>query len=195
MEQTVIGIFRTAKDVQCAAEQLRHNGFSNQVIDVDVQSADATGIVDTNELYVRDSEHDYAGDSIGRFFRSLFDNMEEAEKFTLVARRNSVLAVTAHSEEEAARAKQILDTCGAIDIDEYVNDLHDANDLSRHTDTEVSADRAADGGRFQNSTLERPVGGRLPLGDERVRGEESPGHGPITEGSRSTFPEGEHKED
>lgn len=64
-------------------------------------------------------EHDAGfGDSIGRFFRNLFDNREEAEKYASAGRSNTIVSVHAPSNDEAVRAADILDTCGAIDIDE-----------------------------------------------------------------------------
>src|SRR5690606_22421701 len=53
-----------------------------------------------------------AGDSIGRFFRNLFDNREEAEKFASAGRSNTIVSVMTSSNEEAVRVADILDTCG-----------------------------------------------------------------------------------
>lgn len=58
------------------------------------------------------------GDSIGRFFRNLFDNDDEAERYASAGRRNSIVSVYADSSDEAERAREILDDCGAVDVDE-----------------------------------------------------------------------------
>lgn len=79
-----------------------------------------------------------AGDSIGRFFRNLFDNREEAEKFASAGRSNTIVSVMTSSNEEAVRVADILDTCGAIDID----------DLTAETGTyTTAAQRASRDGR------------------------------------------------
>ena len=70
----------------------------------------------------RDEHDEGVGDSIGRFFRNLFDNREEAEKYATAGRMNTIVSVHAPSNDEAVRAADVMDTCGAIDIDERTTD-------------------------------------------------------------------------
>lgn len=95
-----------------------------------------------NEDRIRDRQQDDNdegfGDSIGRFFRNLFDNKDEAEKYSSVGRKSSILTVYVDSSEEAMKAADILDTCGAVDVDERAREMGSYTDTTR--DTSASAD-------------------------------------------------------
>ena len=160
MRQTVIGFFNNTSDAERAAEQLRSSGFNDQDIDISTRHTDAystsrgtssdesrysneSGTSDTlNEDRLRerrDNDDDSFGDSIGRFFRNLFDNKEEAERFSSVGRRNSIVSVYVESSDQAERARDILDECGAIDADEqssqYRTGSYSDKDSERVADT------------------------------------------------------------
>ena len=87
-------------------------------------SKDTTGSTSSRDLNEgrikehKDDNDESFGDSIGRFFRNLFDNDEEAERYASVGRRNSIVSVFTDSSDEAERAREILDDCGAVDVDE-----------------------------------------------------------------------------
>jgi len=111
MTQTVIALFDNSSEAQEAVEKLTDRGFSRENIDI---SANTTRNVESGN-YKQDNES-----GIGRFFRSLFgDDDNEANKYTNVAERSgSVVTVHAMSAEDAKRAADILDSSGAIDVNE-----------------------------------------------------------------------------
>jgi stress response protein YsnF len=174
MQHTVIGIFRTADEANNAVEQLRSGGFSQEDIDVAFNEVDTPYSVndenrydDTNTTTLRTSEttsdtlnedrirerrrdndeDEGFGDSIGRFFRRLFDNKEEAEKYSSLSRKNHMVTVYAHSSDEAGRAADILDECGALNLDE--------SGTGSYTDTTSYTDAARTSARPDQRSSER----------------------------------------
>jgi uncharacterized protein (TIGR02271 family) len=110
MAQTVIGIFDSSSDAQNAVQQLVSSGISRSSIDISDRSTSGT-----SDSY----DNDQDDDSIGGFFRSLFGNDDhDANKYSQVARRGCTVTVHAQSAEEAARAADLLDDYGAVDVDE-----------------------------------------------------------------------------
>lgn len=112
MTHTVIGFFRNSSDAYNAADILKDRGFDISNVDV------SSGFGTTND---RRSDHDREDKSgkIGNFFRSLFsDDNDNAERYSKAAKDNSLVTVHASNHDEAERAADILDSCGAIDIDD-----------------------------------------------------------------------------
>lgn len=95
----------------------------------------------------REEHDDGVGDSIGRFFRNLFDNREEAEKYASAGRSNTVVSVHATSNEEAVRAADVLDTFGAIDIDDRTTEtgLYTSAAQRSSRDTDYTDERTPEG--------------------------------------------------
>lgn len=116
MSKTIIGLFDTALQAQTAAAQLIQRGFSEENIDV---SATATGSVDATSTH-----HDTDQDSgVSNFFKSLFgSDTDDADKYSHVARRGSIVTVHNASDVQARLASDILDEHGAVDIDEKANE-------------------------------------------------------------------------
>jgi len=102
MGNTVIGLFRTLTDAQQAIDQLVTNGFSRTDID----------------LSHKDTEVKKDEDSISRFFKSLFSDSDKADKYSNSAYNNILVTVHARSMSEAEQASDILDNCGAMDLNE-----------------------------------------------------------------------------
>ena len=166
MQHTVIGMFRDSDDAHRAAERLREKGFAESVIDVSsARAGDSLNREDSpysvsdesrypasgstgsytntsdsvNEDRInrrRDDNDEGFGESVGRFFRRLFDNEEEVEKYSRVGQSHSIVSVYAESTEEAERAREILDESGAIDVDENAQRY---GDYTRTTDDTRSA--------------------------------------------------------
>ena len=114
MAKTVIGIFDNASEAQQAVSKLTDKGFSRDRIDVsNAGSSSAT----TGTSY---TDREEEGSGIGNFFKNLFsDDDEETNKYTHVARQSqSIVTVHAMSSDEAEDAADILDDCGAVDVDE-----------------------------------------------------------------------------
>jgi len=60
---------------------------------------------------------------ISRFFKNLFGDDDDADKFTRIARSSeAIVTVHAQSKDEAERAADILDDNGAIDVDKRASD-------------------------------------------------------------------------
>lgn len=119
MAQTVIGIFDTLGDAENAARQLANSGFSRDNMDVTVQGeADYDTTSATPSASSMNRNDDDFGDKVGRFFRNLFDDDDEANRYSTVARKGAVLTLFTDSNEEAMRAADILDQCGAINVDD-----------------------------------------------------------------------------
>jgi stress response protein YsnF len=160
MQHTVIGIFRSADEANNAVERLRSDGFTDEDIDVAFNEVDTPYSVNDENRYDptstdtyrtsetssdtlnedrlrerrRDNDDEGFGDSIGRFFRNLFDNKEEAEKYSSLSRKNHMVTVYAHSSDEAGRAADIMDECGALNLDESgTGSYTDTTDASRTT--------------------------------------------------------------
>jgi len=109
MNQTVIGMFDDAQQAREAALKLENVGVTRDHIDISAQSAAGTAHTATPD---RDD------DTISGFFRSLFNSDDEVSKYSSVARRGAMVTVHADSPQQAERARDILDQCGAVDVDE-----------------------------------------------------------------------------
>ncbi|ARK09365.1 YsnF/AvaK domain-containing protein [Fibrella sp. ES10-3-2-2] len=72
------------------------------------------------------------GSSIGNFFSSLFGGNDDADRYSRVAERSSIVTVHVQSEDEAERAADILDDNGAVDVDE--KDAQFSNSYTGPTD-------------------------------------------------------------
>ena len=134
MALTVVGIFENAGDAQRAVDTLVSNGFDRSNIDVsnvsggtDTGYGSGSAVPDRHantsgtmaEEVVDDAKD--VGSGIGDFFRSLFgsdDNDDYARRYSTVADRSSVLTVHSSTREEAERAADLLDECGAVNVDE-----------------------------------------------------------------------------
>jgi stress response protein YsnF len=123
-----------------------------------------------NEDQIRErrdrDDDDSIGDSIGRFFRNLFDNKEEAERYSSVGRRNSIVSVYAESGDQAERVRDILDECGAVDVDEHSREFG-ANAYTRDTET-ASPDSVSDDERRNALGVEGTSDRSIPVIEENV---------------------------
>jgi stress response protein YsnF len=116
MAQTVIGIFDTAAEAQQAVERLVSSGFLRDRVDLSLHNESSQYI--SGDRY-DDRTDDGLGEKISRFFKSLFDSDDDREKYASVARRGAaVVTVTADDNDEAERARDLLDEAGAVDVDE-----------------------------------------------------------------------------
>ncbi len=112
MAQTVVGMFDNASEAEQAVQKLTRKGFTKDMIDVTSQGISGSSNVDTH----REEESGITG-----FFKSLFssDDDDDREKYIHVARRsNSIVTVHAQTSDQAEEAADILDDCGAVDVDE-----------------------------------------------------------------------------
>lgn len=154
MAQTVIGFFDNPTEAQKAAERLQSLGISRDRIDVSNNAAGSTGVADshTTERSDRDKES-----GITRFFKNLFGNDDnEADRYSHVAHRSSaIVTVHARTEEEAEQAADLLDDCGAVDVDERAAQYG-----------YTSGQSASEAGRRENISNER--GATIPRIEENM---------------------------
>jgi stress response protein YsnF len=129
MTQTVIGIFRDDKSAHQAVEQLVAEGYDKADIDVSSQ-INRAGYGGTDNDQQND---DGLGEKITKFFNNLFDDGDESERYSNRALNGSVVSVQALSSEMSARAAEILDRCGAIDVDNDESDDLESMSSDRNT--------------------------------------------------------------
>lgn len=124
MSKTVVGIFDSAKEAANAVGRLTNSGFDRGLIDLTVNNEN------TFESTAGNVSKESLSERIGRFFKTLFDDEEETAKYSGVARKGgAVISVLAISANEAERAADILDECGAVDVDERAKDIGNTNGL------------------------------------------------------------------
>ncbi|MCC2546775.1 YsnF/AvaK domain-containing protein [Hymenobacter sp. BT175] len=198
MSQTVIGVFESGSTAQQAIDQLTAKGITRDNIDVSSQSS--TG----------DATSHSSDDSIGGFFRNLFDSDDEANTYSQVARRGTVITVHAQSPQLAENARDILDQCGAVDVNEraqyYQQNSGQQNNLAAGTQTGQTSGAIpiieenlqvgkrvveTGGARLRSRIIERPVEEHLRLREEHVHVERTAVNRPATEADLRNFQEGE----
>ena len=121
MTHTVVGFFDNAADAQNAVVKLTKYGINREKVDVsNSSSANSSYVNETRSNDYRRSEDREPENAIARFFKNLFgDNDNDAEKYSRVASRaQSIVTVHTDSKEEAEQAADILDDCGAVNVDE-----------------------------------------------------------------------------
>lgn len=106
MGKAVIGIFDSATEANDAVRQLENKGITRDHVDVTERN-----IMDTDR-------EEGIGESISNFFSNLFGNSDDAMNFSEVAQKGCTVTVYTDSNEEAENVADILDDCGAIDVDE-----------------------------------------------------------------------------
>lgn len=127
MAQTVIGFFKEASDVQKAVDKLDSKGISRQYVDV------------TKGEYL-DGTADREGRNTNKvtdFFNKLFGHdSDDARRYSTVGQSNvSIVTVHAPSWELAEEAADVLDDCGAIDVDEHASQSgYTSNNSNARTD-------------------------------------------------------------
>lgn len=202
MAQTVIGFFDNATDAQRAVERLTSLGISRDHIDVSAGNRGTTEV--SND---RDDEN-----GITRFFKSLFGSDEdETKRYATVGQNCSMVTVHAQSSEQAERAADLLDECGAVDVDEraakYGYRATGAEDRDRRTNIndergatipriqenlEVGKRTEERGGvRVRSRIVEKPVEEHVRLREEHVHVEREQVNRPISGTEMENFREKE----
>ncbi|HVF80512.1 MAG TPA: YsnF/AvaK domain-containing protein [Flavisolibacter sp.] len=206
MAQTVIGLFESDSDAQRAAQRLEEIGIGRNMVDV----ARGTG---TQSDVGSNREESEGG--VARFFKNLFgDNDDDAQRYSRVSSSGtSIVTVHAQSAEQAQRASELLDECGAIDVDErdasytgregYVSgntgrdNYRDSDRTTDESETTISrikeelqvGKREVESGgvRLRSRIVERPVEESIRLREEHVNIEREAVNRPVTEADRAAF--------
>jgi stress response protein YsnF len=200
MAQTVIGFFDEASEAQRAVEQLQSRGISRDRIDISSGNASNASYDSRTTGVSRDRDDD---NGITRFFKNLFgDDDNDADRYSKVASNsNYIVTVHAQSSDEADTAADILDDCGAIDVDERAaqygytrtgstDSMENRSDRTGDRDTtierieenlEVGKREVETGGvRVRSRIVERPVEENIRLREEHVRVERNPVNRPVS---------------
>jgi hypothetical protein len=113
MTHVVVGVFDDTDKIAQVRRELLGAGFTDSEVSVRTQESSAADVNTVNEKETGGVAH---------FFRSLFglesDNEHTGLYSEAVRRNHSVVTVNASDDSEADRAEEILDRCGAIDVDE-----------------------------------------------------------------------------
>jgi stress response protein YsnF len=110
MAYTVVGLFENESEAQRAVERLESTGISRQNVDYTRGSGSTE-----NTSSSRDSDDS----GVTRFFKSLFGSDDDADRYSRVSNQGCyIVTVHAQSNDQAEQAADVLDDCGAIDVDE-----------------------------------------------------------------------------
>ncbi|MEJ8803780.1 YsnF/AvaK domain-containing protein [Pontibacter sp. H249] len=213
MKQTVIGIFDFGVDAQMAAQELEKSGIPSNNIDIAVRGAKDKGSAPTQNR-PNPSQPNIGGPTNrvttddrrdNDFFNSLFDNRDESSKYYEVAQKGSIVTVHADSKEQAKKAAELLDKCGAIDVNERSAQYRSmsTSDKGKWTNSGQSIpvveekmqvgkrDVETGGVKLKSRIIERPVEEKLRLREEHVHVERRPVNRPASEQDLKGFKEGE----
>lgn len=114
MSHTLVAVFDNHSEGQEACQKLQAAG-------IDKQSIQLNGVESTAGQMAPRSDSDDEPGAISRFFSSIFgmDDDRDATKYTEAARRgNTILTVTVADENRVEEISDMLDDCGAVDVDE-----------------------------------------------------------------------------
>lgn len=203
MGQTVIGIFDNQMQAQQAVEALRESGISRDRIDISSSNTSRDGA----SREQNDDDDSGFGESVGRFFKSLFSDDDEVNKYSTVARRGTIVSVHSEDTDEATLAARILDTSGAVDVDDrFVNsglqagyDRDNSDRASGDTTSIPVVEERLNVGkreeevgavRIRSRIIEKPVEETLRLREQTVMIERIPVNRPAT-GADTEMREGE----
>lgn len=198
MAQTVVGLFENDSDAQRAVEGLVAAGINRSNVDVSRGGSSSTQTISND----RDNDNE---NGITRFFKNLFgDDNDIADRYSRVSNSgHSIVTVHAQSRDEAERAADLLDDCGAVNVDErssqYSSENSRQNISSDYNDNDATISRVEEnlqvgkrevetgGVRVRSRIVERPVEETLRLREEHVRVERQEVNRPLSESDRTAF--------
>lgn len=159
MTTTVVAFFDNTDRAINAVNQLTNTGFTRSNVDIAFPYTHTA----SNDKSVNNEEGFF--NKIGRFFSSLFEDQTQAEKYSEIGRRNTIVTVHAQSEEQAVAAAQILDDQGALDADIHMGNTSHATNVHMSDNTlPIHDDRLDDnsgigtsGIRTRSRIFKRPV--------------------------------------
>lgn len=114
MSSTLVAVFDDYSEAQDASRKLQEAGIDQQSIQLNGTESSA------GQMSPRSDPDDEPG-VISRFFSSIFgmDDDRDSSKYTEAARRGStILTVTVADESRVEEISDLLDDCGAVDVDE-----------------------------------------------------------------------------
>ncbi|MDO6391191.1 YsnF/AvaK domain-containing protein [Pontibacter sp. BT731] len=204
--QTVIGIFKEGIDAQAAVQKLESTHHIGR------DKVDIANPASASAKHVGSSTTNRDNDSVSGFFGSLFGQNDDASKHTQAARKGWVVTVHADSRQEAEQAAAVLDSCGAVDVDETASPQAGMNRPPQDT-TQTRTGQTGDssqtipimeerlnvgkrevergGVHMRSRIVERPVEEHLRLREEHLDIERNKVNRPATDRDFQNFKEGE----
>jgi len=204
MSHTVIGLFDSRTEAQAASQELVHQGFAQESIDVSNRNTSAAATTGSTSG---------SGDSISNFFNSLFgDDQTTARNYTEAASdADAILTVHADSADRARLAAEILDRNGAIDVDGRASQSSQQNFSQSNATTQNTANVQGEaaipvieeelqvgkrevergGARIRSRVIEKPVEASIRLREEHIVVNRRPVNRAVTDSDLTNFKEGE----
>ncbi len=198
MASTVIGFFNNESDAREAVQHLQNDGISRSNIDMSTpHTASATNGYDRNDTshnsttnnsdtsWNRNSDRssqdttsnrngnqeDGFFQQIGNFFSNLFDDDTEAQRYSEMGKNSTLVTVHANSTEEADRAADILDECGAVNTDQQTDYNHATGTLSGSHNSAQRTNQMGSGTMGYQTERNSRVFDRSVAQDSRLRSE------------------------
>jgi hypothetical protein len=166
MSRTVIGIFDDKASADEALTALSHNGFNDEQVDC------SSARVPSMSAESRNESRENADNAVIHFFRSLFGNDEHADKYTRAAKGRSIITVHAADDESANEAAEIMDDCGAIDVDDKRGSVEVEGNQMRDMSIDSRTDVDMSEKRLRSCIIERPVESQYRLREQRMQDEQ-----------------------
>lgn len=203
MNFTVLGIFRTQDDINNAKAKLAAAGFQREHVDISAYRRDNKA---TRESDFYDYEEDEK--TTGFWDWLMGDDTYSRDKYSRVAADNQVLTIYTATQAEASRAAEIMDECGALDVDEHANSARgmvtrrgavanattaDATGKIKVVEEKMNVGKRTvetGGVRLRSRIVEKPVEETVRLREERVYIQRDAVNRPATEADFNTFKEG-----
>lgn len=137
MAQTVIGFFKDPAEAHKAVERLHEKGIAQQYVDV------------SKGEYL-DGTADSEGRNTNKFtdlFNKLFGHdSDDAKRYSTIGQTNvTLVTVHASSNDLAEVAADVLDDCGAIDVDEHGSGIGSTSQNASTTAATGLSDSAIEG--------------------------------------------------
>jgi hypothetical protein len=180
MSHTVVGLFSDNSHAQRAVEQLEAMGVSSSSIDVarrQGQGADVKDEPGENEEWVGTGKIN--DNNLTRFFKSLFGSDDDMpDRYSQVASGNqAIVTVHATSQDQAERAADILDECGAINVEDQ-HSTHSSESTGTVPRQSINEQERAEEVRRQRNSLivGRSLDNDIRLRDEQRRREDTGNH-------------------
>ena len=116
--QSVIATFDDPAAAKAAMESLMTEGFSAQSVHLQTSAPTSTHLNASGQTIAGDNRGFLA--NVGSFFSHLFEsNDSDADKYAeAVKRGSSVVVVDAKNESEVAKATDVMDKMGGVDVEE-----------------------------------------------------------------------------
>ncbi|MEO8073725.1 MAG: YsnF/AvaK domain-containing protein [Acidobacteriota bacterium] len=211
MTHTVIGIFDSKEETRNAMNELVEKGFIKENIDVSNRKK-------MNETVAATNADTTAGDSISNFFSNLFGGDETSVRnYSDIARdTEGIVTVQTDTKEKAAQAAKILDSNGAIDVDDRAAQYRQkyAQTSGKTGTAQTAQNRTANEGemtipvveeelqvgkravetggvRIKSRIVEKPVEETLRLREEHIVVDRRPANRAATEADFKNFKEGD----